>query len=202
MSISVVVIDDHPIVEQGVRNIVFEDDGLTFAGAAQTLEAAAHLVESRRPNVILLDVRLGDTDATTAVRRLRGIHPPAAIILFTAHPRSSDTLRAIQAGACTAIAKDTPPRRIRELVKAAASGSRPGDAGSPAASLTPHPSILTPRQLEVLERVAAGMTNSEIAEELNLRPTTVKAYWQESMQRLGVRNRAAAIALAYNQGLL
>lgn len=196
MSISVLVVDDHPIVEQGVRNVVSGDAELTFAGAAQTLRDAVRLVQSRRPDVILLDVRLGDTDPATAVHSLQSTHPSAAIILFTAHPRSSDSARAIRAGACAAIAKETPPKRIRELVKAAASGN----VGT--AFHGPSRSILTPRQLEVLEKVAAGMTNSEIAAELHLRPTTVKAYWQESMQRLGVRNRAEAIAFAYSQGLL
>ncbi|HRI94641.1 MAG TPA: response regulator transcription factor [Nocardioides sp.] len=202
MSISIVVIDDHPIVEEGVRNLVSADGDLTFAGAAQTLRAGLRMVQSCRPDVILLDVRLGETGATTAVHALRSIHPSAAIILFTAHPRSADAARAIRAGACSAIPKETPPRRIRELVKAVVSGSVVSGRGLPALIHGSDRHSLTPRQLEVLEMVAAGMTNREIAEELHLRPTTVKAYWQESMQRLGVRNRAEAIAFAYSQGLL
>jgi two-component system, NarL family, nitrate/nitrite response regulator NarL len=202
MSIRVLVIDDHPIVEQGVRNLVAEDDDLTFAGAAQTLDTAVRLVRSCRPDVIMLDVRLGDTNATAAVQKLRSTHPSAAIILFTAHPQSPDAARAIRAGACAAIGKETPPRHVRKLVKAAASGSLGGDLGYLEETHPPVRSILTPRQLEVLEKVAAGMTNSEIAKELYLRPTTVKAYWQETMHRLGVHNRAEAIASAYGQGLL
>lgn len=202
MSISVLVVDDHPIVEQGVRNVISEDDDLTFAGAAHDLHAALRLVQTCRPDVILLDVRLGDTDAISAVRSLSSTLPSAAIILFTAHPRSPDTVRAIRAGACAAIAKETSPRRIRELIKSFTSGSFRAKPGCPMTIRESDRSILTPRQQEVLEKVAAGMTNSEIAKELHLQPTTVKSYWQESMQRLGVRNRAEAIASAYNQGLL
>ena len=162
---------------------------------AKKLPEAVAAVHGRKPDVILLDVRLGDTDVTSAVTALGAAAPQARIVLFTADPHNPQIPHARRAGAVTTVPKDTAPATLRAVVRAAHQGTLRDDA-------PPGRALLTPRQREVLACVASGMTNSEIGEELGLRPTTVKAYWQEILQRIGARNRADAIATAYRLGLL
>lgn len=119
----------------------------------------------------------------------------ATVVLFTADASHPQVPTAMRHGAVTTITKDTPPAEMRSIIRAAANG----EALAPG---RPEQRILTDRQLEVLRLVSAGMTNGEIADELGLAVTTVKAYWQETMQRLGVRNRAEAIVAGYRAGLL
>ncbi|MFC9664057.1 LuxR C-terminal-related transcriptional regulator [Nocardia sp. NPDC127606] len=192
--ISVFVIDDHPIVAQGVALVLDGDPDLRFVGACEDLGSGVVAIVRLRPSVVLLDVRLPGTDVATAVRTLAHAVAETRIVLFTAYPEHADVRRARSAGAVATAAKDTPPPKLRELIRAVVRGELlGGDFES---------GVLTTRQHDVLCRVATGMTNVEIAEQLGLQPSTVKAYWQETMQRLGVRNRAEAIAAAYQRGLL
>lgn len=191
----VFVVDDHPIVAQGVALVLDDDPELRFAGSAGGLQEAITAVTRIRPDVVLLDVRLPDTDVVTAVGTLKRAAPATRILLFTADPTHPHVRGARIAGALGTLAKDTPPDRLRRLIRTAAEGG-------PLNIDDHNASLLTARQHDVLTRVATGMTNIEIAEELGLQASTVKAYWQETMQRLGVHNRAEAIAAAYRRGLL
>lgn len=195
MTIKLFVVDDHPIVQAGIRNVFVDEDEFEVVGAATSLTEAVACAQHRQPNVILLDVRLGDSDVTSAVTALRAAAPAACVVLFTADPHNARIPDARRAGAVTTIPKDTAPAELRSVVRAAADGRLRDDPPDGR-------SLLTRRQREVLTCVAGGMTNSEIGRELGLRPTTVKAYWQEILQRIGARNRADAIATAYRLGLL
>lgn len=191
---SIFVIDDHPVVAQGIALTVEDDDELVFVGEAASIADAGGHLRRLRPDLVLLDVRIPGTHVVEAMAVLRRLVPDVIVLLFTADPRHPDVRDALRVGALAVVAKDTPPAQLRAVLRAAARGSSPHvEDTSP---------ILTPRQHDVLTRVATGMTNAEIAEELGLRPTTVKTYWQETMQRLGVRNRAEAIGAAYRDGLL
>lgn len=192
---SVFVVDDHPIVAEGVALVLQDDGDLTYVGAAGTLAEATTAVALLCPDVILLDVRLPDSDVETAVRSLKRTLVAANIVLFTADPAHPHIRRARASGAVATVAKHTAPARLRDIIRAAATGRSLTEDGEVEG-------VLTPRQHDVLSRVATGLTTIEIAEELGLQPTTVKAYWQETMQRLDVRNRAEAIAAAYRRGLL
>ena len=192
--IGVFVVDDHPIVAQGVEMTLEDEPDLRFVGSASTLAEAITLLPGLRPRIILLDVRLPDADVETAVRAIRRRAETAHVVLFTADPTHPHIRRARAAGAVATVPKDTSPTRLREIIRNAAAGR--------ALAIEPDGGVLTPRQHDVLSRVAVGMTNAEIAHELGLKPTTVKAYWQGTMQRLDVRNRAEAIAAAYRRGLL
>ncbi|MEV3927556.1 response regulator transcription factor [Actinomadura coerulea] len=195
MSIKLFVVDDHPIVQAGIENVFVDEDEFELLGAATSLPEAVTAVHRRKPDVILLDVRLGDTDVTSAVTALSAAAPQVRVVLFTADPQNPQIPRARRAGAVTTVPKDVAPAELRAIVRAAYEGTLRDEA-------PPARALLTPRQCEVLACVASGMTNTEVAQELGLRPTTVKAYWQEILQRIGARNRADAIATAYRLGLL
>ncbi|WP_168187126.1 response regulator transcription factor [Williamsia sp. 1138] len=188
------IVDDHPIVQHGVAKILEGAPEFSLVGAAATLQEAVAVARHTRPTVILLDVRLHGTDVLTAVTSIRLATPTSQILLFTAHPGHPDITKARRAGAIATLPKELPPARLREAMRAAGDGSLQVDE--------PTQDRLTPRQREILNRVATGMTNAEIADELGLQTSTVKAYWQDAMQRLDVRNRAEAIVAAYRLNLL
>jgi len=191
----VVVVDDHPVVSQGVAFVLEDDPGLHFVGGAASAAAAVRLARQEQPDVVLLDVRLPDQGVVATVQDIRRVAPQTTVLLFTADPAHPHLAAARTAGAVAVLAKDTAPDALRQALHDAAAGRTPHSAAAAAA-------LLTARQHDVLVRVATGMTNVEIAQQLHLQPTTVKTYWQETMQRLSVRNRAEAIAAAYQRGLL
>lgn len=195
MSIGLYVVDDHPVVQAGIDNVFVDDDEFVLLGAAETLATAVVAVGLKQPDVILLDVRLGGTDVTDAVRGLLRAAPSARIVLFTADPQHPRIPSARRAGAVATVPKDVPPAQLRKLVREAHAGRLGGEPEQDRP-------LLTSRQLDVLVRVANGLTNHEIAVDLHLSPTTVKTYWQEALQRLGARNRADAISVAHRRGLL
>lgn len=195
MSISVFVIDDHPIVQAGVENVFLDHAEFELVGAAETLSRAVAAMSSLRPDVVLLDVRLEGSDVVQGVDEVLKAASDAHVILFTADPRHPRIPSALRAGAVATITKGTSAADLRAAVRAAFEGRNEirFESDRP---------LLTPRQHEVLTGVGKGMTNSEIAAELGLSPATVKAYWQETLQRIGARNRADAISTAHRLGLL
>lgn len=194
--IRVHVIDDHPVVRQGV-GVLFEGDGdIAVEGGSSTATEGIARVAASQPDVVLLDVRLTGADVVSTVRQLRDHAPGTWVVLFTADPDHPSIPAARRAGAIATVSKDVSPGALRGIVRDAAAGRL---VASPVPAET---EVLTPRQRQVLALVAVGMTNGEIAAELRLRPETVKDYWKLTMQRLGVRNRAEAIAHAYRSGLL
>lgn len=195
MVIRVLVVDDHPVVAQGVAYVLEGDVTSVLVGATATVGEAVLRAGALTPDVVLLDVRMPDADVVAAVRGIVDASSRSAIVLFTGDARHPDVRAALAAGAIAVVAKDAPPAELRAAIRDAAEGKLAAPTG-------PAKSTLTPRQFDVLQCVATGMTNVEIAAQLGLRPATVKAYWEEAMQRLGVRNRAEAIAAAYRSRLL
>lgn len=198
MVIRVLVVDDHPVVAQGVAYVLDGDPAAALVGAAETVDEAVRCAGAVKPDVVLLDVRMPDATVVAAVRAILDASSRSAIVLFTGDAQHPSVRGALGAGAVGVVAKNAPPAGLRAVIRDAAAGELSALAGHSG----PQRATLTPRQFDVLQCVATGMTNVEIATELGLQPATVKAYWEEAMQRLGVRNRAEAIAAAYRTQLL
>lgn len=208
VTVRVLVVDDHPVVRQGVAMLLRSDPHITLVGEASSAHEAIDTTRRLQPDVILLDLRLPDMLACEAIPQLRGANPTTKIVIFTAYAGHRALAAAVEAGADCCLRKDAADVDLAVAIKRVARGERfvdprlrqdsaPGRMPRSAAG----PS-LTHREYEVLRRVAMGETNPEIAAVLGLSRNTVKTYLQTALQKLGVRNRVEAIAKANEVGLL
>jgi DNA-binding NarL/FixJ family response regulator len=199
--VRVLVVDDHPVVRDGVEMLAQSCARIALVGYAPSGKEALRIAQEADPDVVLLDLRLPDTLAPELIRGLRAIIPRAAIVLFTAFPDHPAVAAALDAGAAGVFPKDAS--RI-DLVSAITRAADLGNDGAPhdGPLRRESPSPIARREYDVLRRVATGETNQEIAEAMNLSPNTVKAYLRNAMQKLDARNRVEAISRAREAGLL
>ena len=202
--VRVLVVDDHPVVHDGVALLVERTRSVTMAGYARSGREAIDLAGPLKPDVVLLDLRLPDMLGSEAVRAIRRRAPGAAVLIFTAHPDHAALQAAREAGAAGMVVKDVTRSDLAEAITRAARGETlpwdPDGAEATAARLARFG--LTRREYDVLRRVAMGETNAEIAAATFLSRNTVKTYLQSALQKLGARNRVEAIARASEGGLL
>lgn len=196
-TVGVLIVDEHPVVRDGIAvqlggSRAVEITG--FAGSAAEARAAAAETE---PDVILMDVRLRDQIAPELVRDLMRVVPGARVIVFTAHPGHAAVQAALTAGAHGVISRSV---RREDLVRAVLSVARGEQLPSPGAEQ--EGGLITPREYQVLCKLAIGRNNREIAEEMLISRNTVKGYLQNTLQKLGARNRVEAIVRARELGLL
>lgn len=201
--VRVLVVDDHPIVLDGVTLVLQDTSSLRVAGYARSGREAIAAVVSLRPDVVLLDLRLPDMLAPEVIKELRSYHPDVKIILFTAYPDHAALDAALAAGAHGVVVKDTERADLVHVIRRVVAGERVvrADGGANLSrKLREHG--LTRREYEVLRRVAMGETNSEIAEALGLTRNTVKSYLQRTLEKLGAHNRVEALSRASQLGIL
>ncbi|KXB51905.1 MULTISPECIES: response regulator transcription factor [Corynebacterium] len=210
--IRVLLADDHEIVRLGLRAILEGAEDIEVVGEVATAEAAIDAAARGGIDVILMDLRfgagiegtrvMGGAEATRAIRQ--GDNPPK-ILVVTNYDTDADILGAIESGAVGYLLKDAPPAELLAAVRSAADGD---SALSPVVAdrlmtrvRTPRTS-LTPRELEVLQLVAAGASNRQIGQDLMLSEATVKSHLVHIYDKLGVRSRTSAVAAAREQGVL
>ena len=204
--IRVLIADDQRVVRDGLAMLVGLLDGVEIAGAACDGEEAVRLAVAHRPDVILMDLRMPGMDGLTAITELARRGVPARVLVLTTYDTDSYVLPAIEAGATGYLLKDAPRADLLHAVRAAARGQA---VLSPAVTArlmsrvrAPGTGPLSQRELEVLELVAAGATNREAAARLFITEATVKTHLLNIYAKLGVGDRAAAVAEAFNRGLL
>jgi DNA-binding NarL/FixJ family response regulator len=197
--ISVLLIEDDSMVRGWVR-LALEGTEFRLAGEAASAPEALELTERRRPDILLLDYRLGDAVGTEVLRdlRRRGYETPA--VLMTANAEAGFNEIAREAGARGTVLKSGRSAELLDALRTVCHGGTSFDARHP-----PRPSgqaALSPREREVLRLVAAGSTNKQIAEQLQIGDETVKTLVSRTFAKLGVRRRAEAVAAAHQLGLL
>jgi DNA-binding NarL/FixJ family response regulator len=210
--IKLLIADDHPVVRDGLSGMFAADPGFEVLGEAADGAEAIRLAQALRPDVILMDLRMPGTDGVTAITELARRGVAARVLVLTTYDTDSDVLPAIEAGATGYLLKDAPRAELVRAVRAAAQGEAvlsPSVAArlmsrvrTPATPHAPGAEPLSQRELEVLELVAAGTTNREAAARLFISEATVKTHLLHIYAKLGVSDRAAAVAEAFNQGLL
>ncbi|MEV0364643.1 response regulator transcription factor [Nocardia fusca] len=191
------IVDDHPVVHDGVAAQLQRSPDMTVVGHAGTGAEAVTVCAAQHPDIVLLDLRLPDCLAADIVPEVHRVSPDSRVLLFTAFPEHAAVAPTLAAGACGILVKHAGATTIREAIRSVA---RTGvfRTGTPTAS-TP---AVTAREYDVLRLVAAGHTNLEISSELNLSINTVKTYLRTVMHKLAARNRVQLIANARAQGLL
>ncbi len=204
-SARVLVVDDHPVVRDGVALLLRGDPALVVVGSAESGRTALERAPQLSPDLVLLDLRLPDMLAPEVVVGLRELVPAARVVGVTAHGDHLGVQAALDAGAHGALLKDAAAIDLVAALRRVLRGERvtdprllPGEAGRAAQAR----SGLTRREYEVLRLAAQGRTNPEIAECTGLARNTVKTYLQAALHKLGARNRVEAIGKASEAGLL
>jgi DNA-binding NarL/FixJ family response regulator len=206
MPVRVLIVDDHPIVRDGLRGAFAGDPDLEVAGEAGNGAEAVALAGNLAVDVVLMDLRMPVMDGVEAIKQLRVSAPRVRVLVLTTYDSDSDVLPAIEAGATGYLLKDAPTDELLRAVRAAARGEpvlSPAVAGRLMGQVRrPGRDTLSPRELEVLRLVAGGATNREAAAELFISEASIKTHLLHVYDKLGVRDRAAAVAEAYRRGLL
>ncbi|MEU4875595.1 MULTISPECIES: response regulator transcription factor [Streptomyces] len=207
--ITLLIVDDHPVVRDGLRGMFESAPGFRVVGEAANGVEALTAAATADPDVILMDLRMPGGTGVDAIRELTRRRARAKILVLTTYDTDSDTLPAIEAGATGYLLKDAPRDELFTAVRAAAQGRT---VLSPAvatrlvtavrAPRTPAAEPLSAREREVLALVARGTSNREIARELFISEATVKTHLTHLYAKLGVNDRAAAVAAAYERGIL
>ncbi|AHH95824.1 response regulator transcription factor [Kutzneria viridogrisea] len=204
--IRLLIVDDHPVVRDGLRGMFAGDPEFEVLGEAADGAQAVTYAEALRPDVVLMDLRMPGVDGVSAIRRMAERGLPARVLVLTTYDTDSDVLPAVAAGATGYLLKDTPRAELLRAVRAAARGEA---VLSPAVATkllgqvrAPAREELSARELQVLELVARGGTNREAAAKLFISEATVKTHLIHIYAKLGVKDRAAAVAAAFARGLL
>ncbi|GAA2201045.1 response regulator transcription factor [Sinomonas flava] len=209
--IRVVLVDDHPVVRAGLRAMLTAFEGISVAAEAADGDAALKELErlrilADRVDVVLMDLQMGaGMDGVTATSRIRQLEGPPPVLILTTYDTDADILAAVEAGASGYMLKDAPPEQIHQAVLAAAAGQT-ALAPRVAALLmdrisNPVPS-LTPREIQLLELLATGLSNRAIAKRVFISEATVKTHLVHIYGKLGVDNRTAAIAAATQRRII
>ncbi|HWK93655.1 MAG TPA: response regulator transcription factor [Luteimicrobium sp.] len=211
--VRVLLVDDHPVVRDGLRGVLESEPGIDVVGeAGDGAEALARLGALARAgdgvDLVLMDLRMPRMGGVEAIGHVRERFPDVRVLVLTTYDGDRDVLPAIEAGATGYLLKDAPRDVLVDGVRAAAAG-RPVLAPSVAGTLmglvgapAQDEPVLSPRELEVLRLVASGATNRSAARQLFISEATVKTHLLHLYEKLGVRDRAAAVAVAYERRLL
>ncbi|MFB6818141.1 response regulator [Streptomyces sp. NPDC056347] len=206
--ITLVVVDDHPVVRDGLRGMFDSAPGFQVLGEASNGVEGVELAARLDPDVVLMDLRMPGGGGVAAIAELTRRGARSRVLVLTTYDTDSDTLPAIEAGATGYLLKDAPRDELFTAVRAAADGRT---VLSPAVASRLISRVRTPaaggeslsaREREVLELVAKGTSNREIAAELFISEATVKTHLTHVFAKLGAKDRAAAVAIGYDRGIL
>jgi DNA-binding NarL/FixJ family response regulator len=204
--IKLLIVDDHPVVRDGLKGMFAGDDRFEVLGEAGNGHEALAVARHVRPDVVLMDLRMPGLDGVSTIKALREQGSTARVLVLTTYDTDSDVLPAIRAGATGYLLKDTPREELFRAVSAAYRGESvlsPSVAGRLMGELrSPAREPLSRRELEVLTLISRGSTNRETATRLFISEATVKTHLLHVYAKLGVRDRAAAVAAAFERGLL
>ncbi|MFF5113371.1 response regulator [Streptosporangium sp. NPDC000509] len=202
----VMIVDDHPVVREGLRGMLEAAPGITVVGEAASGDEAVVRAAELTPDVILMDLRMPDGDGVSATSRILTGRPESRVVVLTTYETDADIVRAVEAGAAGYLLKDTSRADLLAAIRSAARGETVLSPSVATRLVTrmraPVTESLSPRETEVLSLVAKGLTNAEIGRALFIGETTVKTHLLRAFGKLGVSDRTAAVTTALDRGLL
>ena len=217
--VRILLVDDHHLVIEGLRAVLSTDPDLEVVGEARTGREAIGAVELLKPEVVLMDIRMPDMDGIAATRHVKQVAPQTSVIMLTLYETPDYLFEAVKAGASGYVLKDVAGPDLLEAIHTVVEGGSllnqevvgkflrqlAADAQTqPAAPLAAGvgPERLTPRELEVLQLIAGGLSNKEIGARLSVSVATVKTHLEHILQKLQVSDRTQAAVQAVTRGLL
>jgi DNA-binding NarL/FixJ family response regulator len=202
-TIRILCVDDHVLVREGIRLVLEQQPDMKVVGSVGTAEESITLFEQIRPDITLMDLRLGSMSGVDAIRSIRRIDPSARTIVLTVHQGDEDIYQAMAAGAFTYVLKDTLSDDLIRTIREVHAGKRP---------IQPHVQTrleerastppLTPREIQVLELISQGLRNREIAIVLGIHEETVQVHVCHILDKLDVNDRTAATTVALRRGII
>jgi DNA-binding NarL/FixJ family response regulator len=202
--ITVLIVDDHPVVRDGLRTVLSAEPGVEVVGECGRGDEAVAVAAKLRPDVVLMDLRLPGLDGAGATARIVA-EGSGAVLVLTTYDSDGDILRAVEAGAIGYLLKDASRQELASAVAAAARGETvlaPPVAAKLFGRVRGGGTALTPREAEVLRCVARGLSNPDIGRTLYISEATVKSHVMRIFDKLGVRDRTAAVTTAIARGIL
>src|SRR5690606_9716408 len=214
MPIKVLLVDDHAVLRDGLSSLISLEPDMEVVGEARDGEEAINLVESTRPDVVLMDINMPGMSGVEAIRRIHAKHPQVAVLVLTMYDRDEYLYESIRAGATGYLLKDAPSGDVIAAVRSAYRGEstlHPVMARKLLDNLSGRErrmerggedDFLTPRELDVLKWMVKGLSNKEIAEQLFISDKTVKIHVSNIFKKLGVKSRSQAIIYAIQHELV
>ena len=201
--IRVLIVDDHPVVRAGLTTLLRKESGLKITGSAHSGEEALEILERCPVDVILLDLRMPRISGIDLLGMLKNFANPPAVVILSSYQYEEEIYRAVKAGACGYLSKRASRAEIVEAICAASEGGKYFPP-SLVASIAERESrsSLTPREIEILEMVAKGLTNKEIARVLHISQYTARNHINHISAKLGVTDRTEAVSVALQQGVI
>lgn len=206
MTTTVLLVDDHELIRQGLRRAFERQDDFEVAGEAETVAEAMRLIGLLSPDVVIFDVRLPDGSGIDATRKVRETNPDIGLVVLTMYAGDEQLFEALEAGASAFVPKNAPADDVVAAARHAA--SLPGSfsakdlADAMRRRMSPQGPQLSPRESEVLQRLADGLSVAQISRQLYISESTTKTHISKLYDKLGAANRAQALMTALRLGLL
>lgn len=202
--IGVLVVDDHPLLRDGLRAILDAQPDMYLAGEAGDGEDAVALYPRLAPDLVLMDLQLPRMDGVEAIARIRQLDPQARVLVLTTYSGDIRAIRALQAGALGYLLKDMLRHELLDTIRAAMAGQRLRIPAPIAESIASHVirDSLSEREVAVLAAAAAGLSNKCIGQQLSISEQTVKAHMKSILSKLEARDRTHAVTIALQRGII
>ena len=201
--ITCLIVDDHEVVREGLRLSLSRSENIRVVGEAADGEAAVTLARRRKPNVVILDVRMPGMDGLAAAKEITSEIPETAVLMFTAFAERSLLTRGLESGAKGYILKEAPHQTIVRAIQKVADGDGYVDPALMPAFLTKErENMLTAREREILQLLADGMSNADVAAKLFISQETVKSHVRHILTKLEADTRTHAVAIALREAII
>jgi DNA-binding NarL/FixJ family response regulator len=201
--IRILIVDDHPLLREGIISLVGKQTDMRIVGEASNGKEALQLFKQRIPDVTLMDIRMPEIDGIAVMTAILGEFPDAKFIVLTTFSGDAQVLRALKAGARGYLLKDMLRKELLEAIRTVHAGRKRIPAEI-AAQIAEHASdsVLTRREIEVLQLIAAGNPNKLVADKLSVSEDTIKMHVKSILSKLGANDRTRAVTIALKRGII